>query len=287
MSDIEAFERNRSRLAGIAYGMLGSVMEAEDVVQDAYLRWRGVDTGKIDSPDAYLTTITTRLAIDRLKSARARRERYVGPWLPEPMVTSQAEDPAAIVLEAESLSMALLAALEKLNPVERAVLLLREVFDMDYAEISPIVDKSPANCRQIASRARDKAGDQGRRTTAAPSDFEIIMRYVDRVSQGDVEGVAAVFAEDVVLWSDGGGVARAARHPLFGATRVARHMVGVAPQTPEGTKIVFALVNGDPGLLGVLDGRVIAALAFEIEEGLVVALRAVLNPDKLAHIPPL
>ncbi|MGB7860322.1 MAG: sigma-70 family RNA polymerase sigma factor, partial [Acidimicrobiia bacterium] len=157
--DARVFEQNRSRLTGIAYGMLGSVMEAEDVVQDAYLRWHGVDPSRVDSPAAYLTTITTRLAIDRLKSAQVRREQYVGPWLPEPIVTSYAPDPAQVVEEAESLSMAMLVALERLNPVERAVLLLRDVFDYDYAEIADVVDKSPANCRQIARRARDKAGD--------------------------------------------------------------------------------------------------------------------------------
>lgn len=285
MADVETFERNRNRLTGIAYGMLGSVMEAEDVVQDAYLRWQGVDAERIDSPDAYLTTITTRIAIDRLRSARVTRETYVGPWLPEPMVTAFTPDPADIVSEAESLSLALLTALEKLNPVERAVLLLRDVFDLDYSEIADIIDKSPANSRQIAKRARAKAGDGTRSAPASgEQEMEILSRYLEKVSQGDVEGVASVFAEDVVLWSDGGGVARAARHPLFGATRVARHLVGVAPQTPEGTKIRIARVNGDPAILGVLDGEVIGALVFEVVEGLVVAVRALLNPEKLVHL---
>lgn len=279
------FERNRSRLTGIAYGMLGSVMEAEDMVQEAYLRWRGVDISTIDSPDAYLTTITTRLAIDRLKSAQMRRETYVGPWLPEPMVTSFAPDPADIVVEAESLSMRMLTALEGLTPVERAVLLLRDVFDLDYAEIADVVDKSPANCRQIAKRARDKAGDLHRRPSArAERETEILSRYLEKVIQGDVDGLADVFADDVVLWSDGGGKARAARHLLHGSTRVARHLVGVTPQTPEGTEVRIVRVNGDPAVLGVLDGEVIAALSFEIDDDLVTTVRAVLNPDKLAHL---
>lgn len=281
----EIFERNRGRLTGIAYGMLGSVMEAEDVVQDAYLRWREVDVAGVESPEAYLTTITTRIAIDRLKSARARRETYVGPWLPEPLVSSFDPDPADVVSEAESLSMTALMALEKLNPVERAVLLLRDVFDLDYAEIADVVDKSPANCRQIAKRAREKAGDPAR--NAPPlleRESEILSRYLEKVSEGDVEGVASVFAEDVVLWSDGGGKARAARHPLFGASRVARHLVGVAPQTPAGTQVRIARVNGDPAVIGVLDGEVIGAVSFEIVDGLVIAVHAVLNPDKLAHL---
>ncbi len=285
MSHIEIFERNRPRLTGVAYGMLGSVMEAEDVVQEAYLRWQGVDLADIDSPEAYLTTITTRLAMDRLKSAQVRRETYVGPWLPEPLVSAFAGDPADVVTEAESLSMTLLMALEGLTPIERAVLLLREVFDLDYTEIADIVDKSPANSRQIAKRAREKAAT---RKSPAPNDLEvesrIISRYLEEISKGDVEGVASVFAEDVVLWSDGGGKARAARHALYGARRVARHLVGVRPQTPEGTEIRLARVNGQPAILGVLDGRVIGSISFEIDEGQVIAAHAVLNPDKLDHL---
>ncbi len=281
----EIFERHRSRLTGIAYGMLGSVMDAEDVVQDAYLRWRGVSLAAIDSTEAYLTTITTRLAIDHLRSARSRRETYVGPWLPEPIVSSLEPDPADVVADAETLSMHLLVALERLNPVERAVLVLRDVFDLDYSEIADIVDKSPANCRQIASRARDKAGDATRSNRAAVDvERAVLERYLEKVSEGDVEGVASVFAEDVVLWSDGGGKARAARHPLHGAMRVARHLVGVAPQTPPGTEIRLVRLNGDPAVIGVLDGRVIGAVGFEIADDVVIAVRAVLNPDKLSHL---
>lgn len=286
MVDVEIFEQHRARLTGIAYGMLGSIMDAEDVVQDAYLRWRGVDPSQVDSPLAFLTTITTRLAIDRLRSARARRETYVGPWLPEPIVGSFTEDPAELVADSEALSLAVLVALERLKPVERAVLLLRDVFDLDYAEIADVVDKSPANCRQIASRARERAGDAGSRRTSARVDLEreIVNRYLEKVSQGDVEGVAAIFAEDVVLWADGGGKARAARHPLYGATRVARHLVGVAPQTPAGTEVRVVRLNGDPAVIGFLEGKAIGALAFEVADDVVVAVRAVLNPDKLAHL---
>ncbi|MGD2060228.1 MAG: RNA polymerase sigma-70 factor [Acidimicrobiia bacterium] len=281
----EIFERHRNRLMGIAYGMLGSVMDAEDVVQDAYLRWRGVSVAAIDSPEAYLTTITTRLAIDSLRSARNRRETYVGPWLPEPIAASFEPDPADLVAATEAFSMALLVALERLNPIERAVLLLRDVFDLDYAEIADVVDKSPANCRQIASRARDKAGDTSRPVRAAPElERAVIERYLEKVSAGDVDGVASIFAEDVVLWSDGGGKARAARHPLYGAKRVARHLVGVAPQTPPGTEVRMARLNGDPAVIGVLDGRAIGAVAFEIVDDVVVAVRAVLNPDKLSRL---
>ena len=283
--NVEVFEQHRSRLTGIAYGMLGSFMDAEDVVQDAYLRWSDIDTSVVDNPAAFLTTITTRLAIDRLRSAQVRREQYVGPWLPEPIVTSFAPDPAEIVTEVESLSMAVLTTLEKLNPVERAVLLLRDVFDYDYAEIADIVDKSPANCRQVASRAREKAGNLSRvPSPPAQSEADILERYVAAVTAGDVAGLARIFADDVVLWSDGGGVARAARHPLHGADRVARHLVGVTPQTPPGTEVRMVRVNGEPSLMGVLDGNAIGVITFEIREGLITAVRASLNPDKLAHI---
>jgi len=280
----ELFEQQRPRLTGIAYGMLGSAIDAEDVVQDTYLRWMGVDLTEVDTPAALLTTITTRIAIDRLRSARARREEYVGPWLPEPLLRSVEPDPADIVGEAESLSLAMLMALEPLNPVERAVLLLRDVFDYDYAEIADVVDKSPANCRQIASRARNAAGEvrRGRPTRAAEN--EIITRYIAAVTAGDVDGLAEIFADDVVLWSDGGGKTRAARHPLFGATRVARHLIGVQPQTPAGTHARLVRANGEISIIGLLDGTPVGLITFEILDEQVTAVRALLNPDKLAHL---
>lgn len=281
----DLFEQNRRRLTGIAYGMLGSVMDAEDVVQDAYLKWVGVDPSGIDSPAAFLTTTTTRLAIDRLRSARVRREQYVGPWLPEPVITSREPDPANIVEQAESLSLTLLQALERLNPVERAVLLLRDVFDYDYVEIADIVDKSPANCRQIAKRARDRAGDVSRPArTDLEVQSEIITRYIEAVTAGDVNRLSEIFTDDVVLWADGGGVVNAARHPLHGAWRVARHLVGVQPQTPAGTETRILLVNGEPSIVGILDGKPIGLIAFEIREKMVTGVRAVLNPEKLAHL---
>lgn len=282
---VEVFERHRARLQGIAYGMLGSVMEAEDVVQDAYLRWAEIDQQDIESPAAYLTTITTRLAIDRLRSARARRESYIGPWLPEPVIGAFAPDPADVVAEAESLSMAMLSALEPLKPVERAVLLLREVFDLDYTEIADIVDKSPANTRQIATRARGRAGELSRpRRPDLATEQRIISQYVDAVVAGDVDLLSEVFAADVVLWSDGGGKVRAARHPLHGSVRVARHLIGVSPQAPEGTEIRIVRANGDPSLMAFVGDSTIAVVSFEVDGDVVVAVRAVLNPDKLAHL---
>jgi RNA polymerase sigma-70 factor (ECF subfamily) len=282
----ELFEQHRSRLTGIAYGMLGSLMDAEDVVQDTYLRWAGIDLATVDAPAAFLTTMCTRIAIDRLRSARVRRERYVGPWLPEPIIGSVEPDPADVVGEAESLSLAMLVALERLQPVERAVLLLREVFDYDYTEIADIVDKSPANCRQIAVRARERAGDLSRSRPTSDAENAIISRYVEAVTAGDVDRLAEIFADDVVLWADGGGKARAARHPLFGATRVARHLVGVQPQTPPGTEVRLVRANGEISILGLLDGTPIGLIVFEVQDDLVIGVRALLNPEKLERLQP-
>ncbi|MGA7270304.1 MAG: sigma-70 family RNA polymerase sigma factor, partial [Acidimicrobiia bacterium] len=179
-ASLAIFEEHRRRLFGIAYGMLGSVGDAEDIVQEAYLRWAGVDVATIESPAAYLTTITTRLAIDELRSARRLREEYTGPWLPEPLVTYMDPDPADVVVEAEQLSLAMLTAFERLNPVERAVLVLRQVFDLDYSEIADIVDKSPANTRQIAVRARERAGDTTRRhARITADDRRLLSAYLD------------------------------------------------------------------------------------------------------------
>lgn len=282
--DVTVFEQHRSRLTGLAYGMLGSMMDAEDVVQDAYLRWMGVDASTIDSPAAFLTTITTRIAIDRLRSARVKREQYVGPWLPEPIIRAAEPDPADVVSEAESLSIAMLTALERLQPVERAVLLLREVFDYDYGEIADIVDRSPANCRQIAKRARERAGDMSRSRPSSPTESAVIAHYIDAVTAGDVDRLAEIFAQDVVLVADGGGRARAARHPLFGAVRVAKHLIGVQPQTPEGTVVEIVRANGEITIMGLLQGTPIGLITFEIHDELVTGIRALLNPEKLERL---
>lgn len=281
----EPFEHHRSRLFGIAYGMLGSVMDAEDVVQDVYLRWASVDPATVDSPAAYLTTMTTRTAINVLRSARRRREAYVGPWLPEPVVGVFEPDPGEMIADAEQFTLAMLTAMERLNPVERAVLILRDVFDLDYPEIADIVDKSPANCRQLAARARAHVGEPERRRPLDPvADSRLVSEYLAAVAEDDIERLARVFAEDVVLWADGGGRARAARHPLHGALRVARHLVGVRSQAPSRMDVRLVRANGDPALMAVADGRCIAVVAFQVRESQVVGVRAILNPEKLRHL---
>jgi RNA polymerase sigma-70 factor (ECF subfamily) len=283
----DPFETHRPRLTGIAYGMLGAVGEAEDVVQDAWLRWREADAARIRNPEAFLVTVTTRLAIDRLRAARARRETYVGPWLPDPLVAGPEYDPAERVAEAEQLSLALLATLERLNPVERAVLLLRDVFDFEYAEIADAVEKTPANCRQIAVRARERVRRPGRRHDPTPEqERELTEAFVAAVGSGDVSRIQTLLAEDAVLWSDGGGVVRAARKPVEGANLIARFLVGIQKRGfPADMGVALVRVNGEPGV-HVTGTGVHSVIALEMAEDAITAIRVVNNPEKLAHLGP-
>lgn len=284
--NVEVFEEQRPRLTAIAYGIVGSVMEAEDVIQDAWLRWAGTDQATVDEPAAYLTTIVTRLAIDRLRSARARRERYVGPWLPEPIVREVEEDPADTVAEAERISMALMTALERLNPVERAVFLLREVFDFDYAEIAPIVDRTVPACRQIAARARARVGDPGRTVPIDPEEeAAIVTDFVQALASGDVDVIVERLAADVVLWSDGGSVRRAARHPIHGAPKVAAFLASVLQRgIAQGGTGRLVLANGQLALRLDLDDGLYGIMTFDIADETITAVRSVINPDKLRHL---
>ncbi len=285
----DAFEPLRPRLFAIAYGMLGDRGEAEDVVQDAWLRLvdhRARPGDPLRNPEAFLVTVTTRLAIDRLRSARVRRETYVGPWLPEPVVTdpAQAGDPSAIVAEAEQLSLALLTALERLNPVERAVLLLRDVFDFEYAEIGAAVDKSPANCRQIAARAREHAGEPARRRPVSPEEEQrVLTAFVAAVESGDVAALTAVLAADANTYSDGGGVVPAARKVIYGAAKTARLLVSLRRKL-EPTDLAFVRVNGDPGVRISGAPGTASVMALEIADGVVVNVRIVNNPEKLTRL---
>ncbi len=276
------FESIRPRLFGIAYGMLGSVMEAEDVVQDVFEKWATLDTAGIESPPAYLTTMTTRLSIDRLRSARRRRETYVGPWLPEPLVTSA--DPAALVTEAEQLSMALLMTFERLNPVERAVLLLRDVFDFEYAEIGEIVDKTPANCRQIAVRARTRVSEPARSRPTRETEERLAISYGLAISNGDVDALVALLAEDVTMWADGGGKVHAARRVLVGAERVAKFLINVNRRVPPEVAVTVVRINGALGFAAHVGPVPYGVVTFDIADDRIVAVRSVLNPDKLRHL---
>ena len=280
---MEAHEDLRPYLFAIAYRMLGSVAEAEDVVQEAFLRYHQAGT-KPESPKAYLATVTTRLAIDHLRSVRARRETYPGEWLPEPLVEDESLRHAET---ADNLSLTFLHLLEKLSPVERAVFLLREVFDYPYDEVARIVGKSPENCRQILVRARDHV-EKGRRRfdVSREEREEVARRFLSAWEGGNMDGLIELLAPDATVFGDGGGKAPSLPAPLVGAERVAKALIGWARQADSyGLVHRPAQVNGEPGLVFYdTDGKPVWVAALEIAEGVVVAVRSVLNPDKLAHV---
>src|SRR5215218_7600573 len=281
---MESTEELRPYLFAIAYRMLGSVVEAEDVVQDAFLRYHEAG-GAADSPKTYLATVTTRLAIDRLRSARARREVYPGEWLPEPLVDDEAARHAET---ADSLSLAFLHLLERLSPVERAVFLLREVFDYPYDELARVVGKTPDNCRQILARARRHIEAGRRRFEVSREEREeVARRFIAAWEEGDTDALVELLAADATVYGDGGGKAPAMPAPLVGAERVAKALIGWGRQAREHELTHRpALVNGEPGLVFYEPGgRALWVAALEIADGVVVAVRSVLNPDKLTHIP--
>jgi RNA polymerase sigma-70 factor (TIGR02957 family) len=288
----DTFEELRPIAFSIAYRMLGSVSEAEDVVQEAFLRLhRARDEGRrIESPRAYLSTVVTRLAIDQLRSARARRETYVGEWLPEPLVTSPDEDPARHAEMADSLSLAFLVLLENLSPEQRAVFLLREVFDYPYDRIAGIVGKTEANVRQLAVRARRHVEEGRSRFDASREQRdELASRFFAAAHEGDLEALEALLAHDVVLHGDGGGKVPALARPLHGRARVARTLLAWVRSTARfgGVSLRPVEVNGQPGAMTFdPEGRLINVLALDIAEGQIQAVRSVVNPDKLQHLGP-
>lgn len=290
MSGLDAFEELRPQAFAIAYRMLGSVSEAEDVVQEAYLRLHGaLEAGeRIESPRAYLATVVTRLGIDQLRSARARRETYVGEWLPEPVVTDPTEDPARQAEMADSLSLAFLVLLESLSPEQRAVFLLREVFDYPYEEIARIVGKSEDGVRQLAVRARRHVDERRSRFEASREQREYLAdRFFAAAQEGELEPLEQLLAHDVVLHGDGGGKAPALARPVHGRDRVARTLVAWwrAAARFGGATVRRVEVNGQPGAMFFdPEDKLISVLALDIAEGQVQALRGIVNPDKLQHL---
>ncbi len=288
----ELLEELRPAAFAIAYRMLGSVAEAEDVVQEALLRLHRAlaDGRRIESPRAYLTTVTTRLAIDELRSARARRERYVGDWLPEPILTEPADDPARHAEMADSLSLAMLVLLESLSPEQRAVLLLRDVFDYGYDEIAGIVSKSEANVRQLATRARRHVEERRPRFGASREQREeLAQRFFAAAQGGDLKALESLLAHDVVLHGDGGGKVPALARSLHGRSRVARTLQAWvrAGSRIAGVALRRVEVNGQPGaLLLDGDGKVIAVWVLDIAEDQIQGISSVVNPDKLRHLGP-
>jgi len=277
--DASAFEAHRPLLFSIAYRMLGSASEAEDVVQDAWLRARQDEHAEVRSPRAYLATIVTRLCIDHLRSAERTRMVYPGPWLPEPLAEPNQES----ALLASSLSTAFLVLLEKLTPTERAVFLLREVFELDFDDIAKAVDKSPANTRQILTRARARLQEPRRRFTVPRRESEqIVRRFRHAVGTGDVDELMAMLHADATLVSDGGGKAAAAMRPVLGADRIAKFILGYADKAHwSESDFELVTINGTPGLLmrHALAGD--GTFSFDIEDGRIRAIYVVRNPDKL------
>ncbi len=285
----ELLEELRPTAFAIGYRMLGSVAEAEDVVQEALLRLHeALERGQqIESPRAYLATIATRLSIDQLRSARARRETYVGEWLPEPLVSDSQTDPAGQAELADSLSLAFLVLLESLSPEQRAALLLHDVFDYGYAEIAEIVGKSEDNARQLAARARRHVEEGKPRFEASREQREeLAHRFFAAAQEGDVAALEEMLADDVVLQGDGGGKAPALARALFGSRRVARTLAawfrqGANIPDPELREVN---VNGQPGAVLMAGGLIVSVLALDIADGRVQAIRGIVNPDKLHHV---
>ena len=277
----DVFVAHRNLLFTVAYEMLGSAADAEDVLQESWLRWVDVDRAEVRDERAYLVRIVTRLSLNRMRSNARRREAYVGPWLPEPLLTTP--DVAEDVELADSVSLAMLTVLETLGPTERAVFVLHEVFDVGYDEIAAAVDKTPAAVRQIAHRARTHVAERKPRSETTQAQYERVLRqFMHASATGDLQSLMDVLAPDVVLVSDGGGVKRAALRPILGADKVARFLTGVRDEVAFTLEI--ANVNGAPGIHILVDGTVETVVSAVLEAGLIAGLYAVRNPEKLARI---
>jgi RNA polymerase sigma-70 factor, ECF subfamily len=281
MERTEIFSQYRPLLFSIAYRILGTAMEAEDMVQDTFVRWQAATVA--DNPKAYLTTILTRLCIDHLRSAKVQREEYLGPWLPEPIMTTNL--PAESAALADSLSMAFLVILESLSPVERAVFLLREVFEYDYDEIARIAEKTEDNCRQMVRRAKAHITERRPRYEVRREEHErIIFQFGQAVTTGDMEGLLALLADDITSFSDSGGKVSAARNPVVGPDRVARLVMGVFGKMPEGAMSEIGQINGQPAILTHINNRPYNVLIFDVSDGRIRRIYNILNPDKLKGI---
>jgi len=288
--ELDVFNTDRPLLFSIAYRMLGSASDAEDVLQDAWLRCRSVDRSAIRSAKAFATTVVTRLCLDRLKSARRTREEYVGPWLPEPVLTREVESPETRLQRAESVTLAFLVLLEKLSPEERAVFLLKDIFEYDHAEISGILGTTVDNSRQLLHRAKARLAEgRPRLSGTAESRRAIAERFAHAFSSGDGAELTALLASDVGMWSDGGGKASAARRPLAGRDQVLTFLIGLrrTAQTAgliRDVSLRIEEVNSEPALIVRVGPRLESIFVLSIDDAAISAIRVVRNPDKLAHI---
>jgi RNA polymerase sigma-70 factor (TIGR02957 family) len=288
--DADLFEANRDLMFAVAYRVLGTITDAEDAVQDAWLRWSAADREHVADQRAYLARVVVNTALNRLRAARARREAYVGPWLPEPLLTEAGPDPAERAELAESVSMAMLVVLESLTPDERAVFVLREVFGFSHAEIGAALGRPDAAVRQLAHRAREHV--QARRPRFDVDwnqQREVTERFLAAAAGGDIEGLVSVLADDVTLLTDGGGKAKAALRPITGAGKVARFMAGIATRPYMGIavsamSVAAAEINGAPGTLISAGGHPVAVLTMAVAGGRITAIQLLANPDKLSAI---
>jgi RNA polymerase sigma-70 factor (ECF subfamily) len=286
----DVFKTDRPLFFSIAYRMLGSASDAEDVLQDAWLRYQAADESAIRSPRAFVATIVSRLCLDRLKSAQATREEYVGPWLPEPVLTSEVEGPDAMLQHAESITLAFLVLLEKLSPEERAVFLLKDIFEYEHAEIAEMLSTSVENSRQLFHRAKARlATGRPRLSGTVASRRAVAERFARAFSSGNSSELTAMLAQDVGMWSDGGGKASAARRPLLGRDEVLNFLIGLhrTGQTTGLAKqasLSIEDVNSEPALVLRIAGHLESIFVFSVEDDRISGIRVVRNPDKLAHI---
>ncbi|MED1865280.1 RNA polymerase sigma-70 factor [Fictibacillus nanhaiensis] len=287
MNDVhteQLFITYKSLLFSLAFRMLGSVQDAEDIVQDAYITWSEQPVNHVQNPKAYLCKIVTNRCIDILKSARKQRETYVGPWLPEPLLTDNNNDPALHFIMKESLSTAYLLLLEQLSETERAVFLLREVLEYDYNLISEVVGKSSSNCRQIFHRARKAIGNHTATQSSPPKTSALTEQFVSAVVSGNVNKLLSLLAVDATLVSDGGGKTKAALVPIIGAERISRFYMGIMAKAKEDFSFKYTIVNGEPGIVLYAEHQVLGVLSLQIKNDLIQTIYWVVNPDKLTHI---
>lgn len=279
---VEIFRQHRTRLFGIAYRMLGMHSDAEDILQEAYIRWHQADAEEVETPEAWLVTIVTRLSIDRLRKASRERETYIGPWLPEPLLVSSESSPEEQAELASNLSLAFMFLLERLSPTERAVFLLHDIFDCAYSEIARIIGKSETASRQIIHRARERVRNDKPRFEAGKRERERLIKKFSAASYaGDEKALLSLFSDEIAMVSDGGGKITAARKPVHGKNRLARLFSKTGAKYGEYFENKLFTVNGETGLLTFCQGKIFAVTTFEFENGKISALYRVMNPDKL------
>lgn len=282
------FARHRARIFAVAYRLTGTVSDAEDVVQETWLRWSGIDISDIRSPEAWLTTAAGRLGLDHLRRSKARRETYIGPWLPEPIIEAASEfhqpTPEENLSLADDISMALLHMLERLAPEERAAFLLHEAFDYGYGELATLLGKSEAACRQIVSRARRRVADERPRFNADLRDHErLAAAFSDALAREDPEALLSCFRDDAILYSDGGGKAAAARNPIYTGDHVARFFLGIRKKFALPLDSLLVTLNGGPGFVLLQEGMIHSIMSVDVKDGRIATVYLIRNPDKLAR----